>query len=51
MVIAGTAGSLMRQIGLSRPEITAFYQRVSAAESYGAACAIVEEYFPLECDE
>jgi hypothetical protein len=47
-VIAGTAGRLMRQLGLPKEEITAFYQRVTASPSYDAACAVVEEYFPLD---
>ena len=46
-VIVGTAGRLMRELGVPAEEITGFYRRVTDAKSYGEACAIVEEYFPL----
>lgn len=48
MVIAGVAGGMLRRLGIPAEEITTFYQRVTQAESYDAACAVVEEYFPLE---
>jgi hypothetical protein len=51
LMIAGAAGALMRQLGVPDKEITEFYRRVSASQSYDASCAIVEEYFPLERDE
>jgi hypothetical protein len=51
MTIAGTAGRLMRQLGVPDAEITGFYRRISGSPSYDAACAIVEEYFPLDRDQ
>ncbi len=50
-VIVGRASSLLRQLGHSREEISAFQSRVNESQSYDAACRIVEEYFPLDRDD
>ena len=47
-VIGGRAGRLLRELGHSPDEIVGFRKRLSDALSYDAACAIVEEYFPLD---
>lgn len=50
-LIAGTAGRLMRRLNVPSDEITAFYKRISGSKSYAEACAVVEEYFPLDRDD
>lgn len=47
-VIGGRAGRLLRELDHSPDEIVGFWKRLSSAPSYDAACAIVEEYFPLD---
>lgn len=46
--IGATAGRKLRELGHSRDEIEEFRARLTHAESYNAALAIVEEYFPLD---
>lgn len=46
--ILGTAVRWMRQLGVSEEEVKALQTRVHRANNYDAACAAIEEWFPLD---
>lgn len=49
--ILANARRLMWQLGVSQDEIDEASSRVRSAASYDDACAVIEEWFPLDRDE
>lgn len=48
--MTAAAGRFMRKLGISNEEIKEFYVKVRNSNSYAEACAVIEEYFPIEWD-
>lgn len=48
--MTATAGRFMRKLGMPPEEIDAFYKKVTHSGSYAEACAVIEEYFPIDWD-
>lgn len=51
LMILGAATSMMREIGVSRDEISALQAKVMDAGSRAEAIAAIREWFPVETDD